>query len=330
MRILILGGSVFLGRALVEQSLAEGHTVTLFNRGLHDVDFSQPVERLVGDREQDLSPLAGRSWDAVVDTCGYLPSVVRRSAQALAGAAGHYTFVSSVSVYELADRDRFDEDTLLAALPPGSGEVMTGETYGPLKALCEDEVLESFGDAALIIRPGMIVGPHDPTDRFAYWPVRVSEGGRLLAPGPPDRAVQLVDVRDLAGWMLTLIERGTSGALNAAGPVERLTASGLLAACPGDAEPQWVDDGFLVERGVVPWSELPFWLPEEGESAAIFAGDVSRSVASGLRFRPVAETCADTLEWFRGQNRAHPDVWLSRAREAELLAEWAAIPHPAG
>jgi 2'-hydroxyisoflavone reductase len=320
-RILILGGTVFLGRALAVAALEAGHELTMLNRGTHDVDFGAPVERLQADRTAELDLPAGRTWDVVVDTSGYTPTAVRRSARALAGAAGHYTFVSSISVNRLDGEGRVDERTEVLGLPEGAGEDVTGETYGPLKALCEAEVEKEFEGRALIVRPGMIVGPHDPTDRFTYWPDRMRAGGTVLAPGDPEREVQLIDVRDLAGWMLAMVERAAVGTFVATGPESRLSMRDMLEAC-GDGRLEWVDDDFLLENGVEPWMALPFWLPERGDERAIFHVDVSRALAEGLRFRPTSETVADLMAWHEGRGVEIGPPTLGRAREAELLAAW--------
>jgi 2'-hydroxyisoflavone reductase len=324
MRILIIGGTVFLGRALVHAGLDAGHEMTLFNRGTREVDFGVPVEQLQGDRASDLGALSGRSFDAVMDTCGYAPSVVARSVRALAGAARVYAFVSTLSVYDIRGGVRLDESSPVAALPEGAGEQVTGETYGPLKALCEAEVEAAFPGGALIVRPGMIVGPHDPTDRFLYWPDRIAEGGTVLAPGDPGRQVQLIDARDLAAWMIELVAAGRAGAYNAIGPDTRLDMRGMLEAC-GDARLEWVEDEFLLQRDVEPWTELPFWLPAGSDDQAVFEADISKALGEGLRFRPLAETVADLMAWHatRGTRVGPPN--MSRQREAELLAEWGRV-----
>jgi 2'-hydroxyisoflavone reductase len=320
-RILIIGGTVFLGRALATAALGGGHDVTLFNRGTHPVDFGADVEQLRGDRTGDLEPLRGRRWDAVIDTCGYAPSVVRRSAQLLADAADRYAFVSSVSVFRTPAEAPLAEDSPLAPLPEGAGEEVTNESYGPLKALCEAEVRAAFGGRALVVRPGMIVGPHDPTDRFLYWPVRMAAGGPVLAPGRPDRPVRLIDARDLAAWMLELVERGRDGTFIADGPAGTLTMGEMLDAC-GGAPLEWVDDAFLLEHGVEPWSELPFWLPDDDDDQVVFETDISRALAEGLRFRPLADTVADLMAWHATRGTEVGPPTISRDRERELLAEW--------
>lgn len=327
MRILILGGTVFLGRALVEAALARGHQVTLFNRGRSNPELFPNVEKLRGDRENDLSALDGRRWEAVIDTSGYLPRVVRASAEKLVGAADHYTFISTMSVYADLSEPGIDEDGLLAELDDPTVEAVTGETYGPLKVLCERAVLDVFGERALILRPGLIVGPHDPTDRFTYWPYRVAQGGEVLAPGRPARLVQFIDVRDLAEWNIRLVEAGKSGIYNAVGPDPQPSMEELLKTCRAvannDARFTWVSDDFLLEQGVGPWMELPLWVPETREYAGFFAFDNRRAVQNGLTFRLLADTVGATMLWAADRPQERPwRAGLSREREAELLQAW--------
>ena len=317
MKLLILGGTLFLGRAVVEAALARGHAVTLFNRGRHDPGSFPEVERLIGDRDGDLDALVGRSWDAVVDTSGYVPRLVRASAELLAGAVQAYVFISSVSVY--ADLSRpIDESSPLATMPDESVEEVTGSSYGPLKALSERAVAESFPAGALIVRPGLIVGRHDPTIRFSYWTARIARGGEILAPGDPDTPVQLIDVRDLAEWVLRMIEAGQIGAFNATGPDYALTMGQLLEACRtasgSDARFTWVDERFLTDRGVLPWSTLPLWLPPSRESHRCFHRiGIDRARAEGLTFRPLVETARDTLAWQRAsEGEPLPEKLASR------------------
>lgn len=317
MKLLLLGGPRFLGRALTDAALARGHVLTFFNRGQTSPELYPEVERIVGDRREDLVRLAGRRWDAVVDTCGYLPSVVRASAEALTDS-GLYCFVSSISVY--ADLSLpADEESPLAQLGDLPADEVTGETYGPLKALCEDTVREVVGERALIVRPGLIVGPHDPTGRFTYWPHRVARGGEVLAPGPPERPTQSIDVRDLAAWTVALCERRVAGTYNATHP--GISFSDLLDACQAcagtGARVTWVTDAFLLEQGVGQWLELPLWLTGP-ENAAADRVDVSRAVASGLELRPLVETVRGALE----QAATIDGVGLTAEREAELLAAW--------
>ena len=333
MKLLVLGGTKFLGRAAVEEALRRGHEVTLFNRGQTNPGLHPDAETLRGDRDGDLSALAGRSWDAVIDPSGFVPRVVRDSAQLLAGAVSHYTFVSSISVYRDFSRPAFDETAPLIELEdPGTEAVM--EFYGGLKALCEGVVEKLFPDRSANVRAGLIVGPHDPTDRFTYWPVRVARGGEVLAPGQPHRPVEFVDARDLGAWLVTVAENGATGAFNATCP--QLSFGDLLESCRrvsrSDATVTWVDEGFLLEREVGQWMELPLWIAEsDAEWAHMQEADVSRAVAAGLTFRPIDDTVRDTLAW--AEQRDAPGsgtaamgsaagVGMAPEREAELLAEW--------
>jgi 2'-hydroxyisoflavone reductase len=316
-RLLLLGGPRFLGRALADVALERGHDLTLFNRGRTNPDLYPEVERITGDRTGGLSALTDRTWDAVIDTCGFLPDVVRASAEALS-ASGLYCFVSSISVY--ADfGSPVDESSPVAELGDLPRDEMTNESYGALKALCEDAVRDVFGDRALLVRPGLIVGPYDPTGRFTYWPHRVARGGEVLAPGPPGDPTQFVDVRDLGEWMVSLCESRIAGTFNATN--EGTPWSELLETCrrvtSGDATITWVDDAFLVEQGVGEWMELPLWVTGP-ESAYFDRVDVSRAVHAGLRFRPLEETVLGALELAAPTDAAG----LSPDREAALLAAW--------
>ena len=306
MRLLVLGGTKFLGRAIVEEALARGHELTLFNRGTTNADLFPGVERLQGDRTGDLSALEGRTWDAVLDPSGYVPAVVRRSAELLRDS-GRYVFISSVSVY--ADfTQAWDESGPLSKLGDGPADALASDfsNYGALKVLCEQEVERVFGERALIVRPGLIVGPHDPTGRFTYWPQRLRRGGEILAPGPPERTAQFIDVRDLAEWIVTAVERGLSGVFNATGAGVRWEE--LLAG----ANVTWVTDEFLREQEVGEWMELPLWIADGALEV-----DVRRAVAEGLRARPVDESLAGALD-----APAVAGVGLTPEREAELLAAW--------
>jgi 2'-hydroxyisoflavone reductase len=330
MRLLILGGTVFLGRALTDAALAAGHGVMHLNRGRsHGTDAR--VETIVRDRT--LQPIlddasSKRRWDAVIDTCGYLPQVVRISADALRDRVDRYVFVSSISVYQAFDKPGFDEDAPVHAPPHPLPDAMTPALYGALKAGCEDVVRGAYGERALIIRPGLIVGPHDPTDRFTWWPHRAAAGGRFAAPGRPRRPVQFIDVRDLAEWMVAMVASNASGVFNATGPAGMLTMGELVHACIAaardGASAEWVDERFLAEQGVKPWSEMPLWLPEgDPANAGFMAADISRAVARGLSFRPHARTVADTLEWSRIGRGGHPwKAGLPADRESALLRAW--------
>ncbi|HLB03563.1 MAG TPA: NAD-dependent epimerase/dehydratase family protein [Gaiellaceae bacterium] len=332
MRLLILGGTKFLGRAIADAALERGHELTLFTRGQTSPDLYPQAERLRGDRDGALAALAGRSWDAVVDTSGYVPRVVRASAELLTGAAAHYAFVSSVSVYRDFAEPVREESTLATVEDETTEDVQ--EHYGALKALCERVVEEVFPGRALVVRAGLIVGPYDPTDRFTYWPLRVARGGEVLVPGDPERLIQCVDVRDLADWIVRAVEQRLAGVFNATGPERRPTMRGLVATCRSaagsDASFTFVDDAFLVEREVGEWLELPLWIAEAPEWSHFMDADVSRAVAAGLAFRPLAETVCDTLSWARarGARESAPGtdgtkgVGLEPERERSLLEEW--------
>jgi 2'-hydroxyisoflavone reductase len=337
MKILFIGGTVFLGRATVEVALARGHKVTLFNRGKSHPDLFPDAERLVGDRDGNLAALEGRRFDAVVDTCGYVPRVVHQSVQLLAGAVERYVFVSSLSAYAEPAAEGTTEDAPLAEMPDGvarDAEEVTGETYGPLKALCEREVARALPGRALLIRPGLIVGPHDQTDRFTYWPWRIAQGGETLAPGRPGRLVQFINVRDLGDWIVHLLEDGRAGAYNAI--TTPMPMVDVLEACrevsagdevsAGETTLTWVDDTFLLEREVGMWMEIPLWIPEsEPIAKGFFTYSNHRAVSDGLAFRPLADTVRATLDWARTRPADHEwRAGMSREREAELLDAWRA------
>jgi 2'-hydroxyisoflavone reductase len=309
-KLLILGGTKFLGRAAAETALARGHELTLFTRGETNPELFPEAERLRGDRDGGLGSLAGRRWDAVLDTSGQVPRVVRDSAELLRDS-GVYAFVSSISVYADVSRGPREDDAV-AELGDAPADELAPDlsNYGALKALCERELEAVFGERALVVRPGLIVGPHDPTGRFTYWARRLERGGEVLAPGPPERQVQFVDVRDLGEWLIDCLERRVSGVFNA-------TNEGLpLAELLEGAAVTWVSDEFLVEQGVSPWIGLPLWLPGP-EYAGMLDADVSRAVAAGLRFRPLAETLAGAAT-----APAVEGVGLTPVREAELLEHW--------
>lgn len=306
----MLGGTKFLGRAVVEAALARGHEPTLFNRGETNPDLFPEVEKLRGDRGSDLSALAGRTFDTIVDTCGYVPTTVRASAELLCDCA-QYVFVSSGSVY--ADLSVGpDVESPVAELGDASADELAPDysNYGPLKALCEQAVWDVFRERSLIVRPGLIVGPHDPTGRFTYWAHRLERGGEILAPGPPGRRVQFIDVRDLADWMVDCAERRVTGVFNATN--EGVAWGELLAG----ADVTWVSDEHLAEHEVGEWMELPLWIADPS-FLGMHSADVSRAVAAALRFRPLAETVAGAAS-----APAVDGVGLTPEREAELLAAW--------
>lgn len=330
MKVLVIGGTQFLGRHFVETALAQGHKVTLFNRGKTNPDLFPEVEKLVGDRAADLNALRGRTWDAVVDTSGYVPRVVRASAELLAGSVDHYIFISSLSVY----RDfstAVDEQSPLETLEDSTVEDVSGGTYGGLKALCEEVVLGALPGRSLIIRAGLIIGPYDPLNRFPYWLRRIPRGGDVLAPGSPANPVQLIDGRDIAAWALHCAETKVSGVFNTTGPGVPLTIGSVLStiATVADAKPNlvWVSDEFLVGQGVQPLDGAPLWVPPEYRY--FFRVDVQKARAAGLNCRPLADTTRDALAWIRTlppgaqpQSRMGIESGLSPEREAEMLAEW--------
>lgn len=329
MKILVLGGTVFLGRGIVEAAVAQGHEVTLFNRGTNPQVFPQ-VEQLLGDRDGNLTALEGRQWDVVIDTCGYVPRLVRYTAELLRDVVQQYIFISTVSVY--ADTGLIglhEESELGRTLADPTSEKVTGESYGPLKVLCEELVTEIYGPGrSLILRPGLIVGPHDPTDRFTYWPYRLAHQSQTLIPGRPERPIQFIDVRDIGDFTIHALTQKLSGVYNLVGPAAPLPMGELVAICQKSfdhpAEPIWMPEQFLLEQGVEPWSQLPFWFPEDDpERRGLFQVSNAKAVAAGLTFRPVAQTVQDTLAWANTRSKEH--VWrvgLTPEREKELITLW--------
>ena len=321
MRILILGGTKFLGRHVADASLARGHELTLFNRGQTNPDLFPEAERLRGDRDGDLSALEGRAFDAVVDTSGYVPRIVRDTLDALS-EVGHYTFVSSISVY--ADLSQPPTESSPVGTLDRETEEVDGETYGPLKALCEAAVRARFPDA-FVVRPGLISGPWDPTGRFTYWPVRVADGGQVLAPAPPEAPAQIIDVRDLAEWIVDAAERRLAGTYNAI--CEPFSFEQMLETCRrvahSDAELVWVDPEFLAEHEVGEWMDLPLWI-RDAAFARMLEVDPTAALANGLRIRPLEQTVADTLEWARTDagSALEPPAGLDRAKERVILDAW--------
>ncbi len=333
MDLLVLGGTIFLGRHCVAEALSRGHRVTLFHRGVHGADLFPEAHHVFGDRNSGLDALGGSSWDAVLDTCGYVPRVVAESARFLTGRAGRYVFVSTVSVYRNFSVPGLAEDAPTAELADPTEERVTAETYGPLKAACERSVQSEFAGEAVIVRPGLIVGPWDTTDRFTYWTARALAGGTVLAPGDPERPVQFIDARDLAAWLMTLCESGRAGVWNAVGPQGGTTFGELVETCCSTAgegaRPIWVSDEFLLRHGVAPWSDLPLWLPENGEYVGLERVDGSKAFRDGLRTRSVAETVSDTMTWYREERGSEPlRSGLSREREQALLEAWALEARP--
>jgi 2'-hydroxyisoflavone reductase len=330
LRILVLGGTGFLGPHTVRAALANGHEVTLFNRGRTNPGLFPDLEKLKGDRDGDLEALKGRTWDAVIDTSGYVPRIVGLSVERLRDSADRYLFVSTLSVYASLATPGIDETAAVGRLDDPKTETIDGETYGPLKALCEEVVNRGFPDRATVIRPGLIVGPGDPTDRFTYWPVRVSAGGDVLAPGDGLDPVQVIDARDLGKWMVACLETQVAGVYNANSPRGVMDMKGLLETCRmvsgSDARFVWASRQFLEARGVQAFSDMPVWVPRASEFAAAADADVSRAEAAGLTVRSMRSTVADTLAWFRESRgpEAKLRAGLTPARQKALLAAWAA------
>jgi 2'-hydroxyisoflavone reductase len=320
-KLLVLGGTKFLGRAAVEVALARGHEVTLFNRGQTNPELFPDLERLQGDRNGDLSALAGRAWDAVIDTSGYVPHAVRVSAELLRDSVGHYLFVSSQSVYADQSGPVVENESPLADLGdmPADRLLEDYSNYGALKVLCEDAVREAFGPRTAIVRPGLIVGAHDPTGRFTYWPHRIARGGDVVVPAPPERTVQFIDVRDLAEWMVDLCERAQDGTFNAThlGVSWGEVVETCRQVSCSDAQFVWVSDEFLREHDVGEWMELPLWI-HDPDLLGIHLADVSLAQSAGLTFRPLAKTVRATLD----EAERTDDAGLKAQREGELLAAW--------
>ncbi len=338
MNLLILGGTAFLGPQLVEAAQQRGHTLTLFNRGRTNPSLFPDLEKLVGDRDpnkgEGLNALKGRSWDAVIDTSGYVPRVVRASAELLAPNIKQYLFVSTISVFTDLSKIGICEEDPVGILDDPTTERVTGETYGPLKALCEQAAEAAMPGRTTSVRPTLIVGPGDTTDRFTYWPVRIDMGGEVLAPGPQEAPVQYIDVRDLAEFCIKLIEDGHSGIYNAAGPKGTLSFSELLYGCraatSADVSFTWVSQEFLEEQKVGPWMEMAMWIPQAADSAGFSRVSNAKAISHGLAFRPLAETARDTLRWHQSAPERAGYVFgsdprragLKPDRELELLKLW--------
>ena len=340
MSILVLGGTRFLGPATVEAALKRGHTVTLFNRGKTDPGRFPNLETLLGDRDGNLKALEGRKWDAVVDTSGYKPRVVRDSVNLLKDNVGQYVFISTLSVYSDNSKPWMDESGALMTVEDPNNENVQ-ENYGALKALCEQACEKIMPGRVANIRPGLIVGIDDPSDRFTYWPVRVAKGGEVLAPGTPADPVQFIDVRDLGEWTVKVIEDKTVGVYNATGPntgpKDEVGMGALLDACNkiggGKANFVWADAAFLEEQKVAPWSDMPVWVPPSGDSAGFARTSCAKAIAKGLTFRSTPDTVKSTLDWFRtepAEHQAKLKTGITPEREAEVLAAWKAKQQPKG
>jgi 2'-hydroxyisoflavone reductase len=335
MRLLILGGTGFIGPHQVRYALARGHHVTVFNRGRQKEDWPEPVEELLGDRNGDLKALEGREWDVCIDNPTTLPVWVRDAARVLKGHIGQYIFISTISAYAANDKPA-DETAPLATYNGADAMAETTKSlgadprlYGPLKALCEKEARTQYGDAlTTIIRPSLIVGPGDETDRFTYWPVRLKRGGEILAPGDGSDPVQFIDVRDLAEWTIRVAEQRTVGVFNAIGPASPVTMrqmlTGIAEGIKVDPTLVWAPADVLKANHVSAWRDMPVWIPGEGETFGFHRRDFSRAVAAGLTYRSLPLTAADTLAWFDtlpAERQGKLRAGLSSEREAELLAK---------
>lgn len=331
MKILVLGGTAFLGPHFVRAAMARGHEVTLFNRGRTNPEMFRGLEQLRGDRDKgELEPLKGRKWDAVLDTSGYVPGHVRQAASILGDNVGHYQFISTISVYGGFDKrpERVDENAPTTKVTQEViDEVKTIRQsfrhYGAMKALCEVAAEKVMPGRVSNIRPGLIVGPMDRSDRFTYWPWRIDQGGEVLCPGDVDGHSQFVDVRDLADWMLHCLEQNVTGVYNAVGFAGRTALSEVLSACKcatsSDVELTWASEEFLEKNRVRPYSEMPLWIPRQGRRMV----QNGKAMEKGLKFRPIADTIRDTLEWTKTERGDKPfRSGMRPDREKELLAKW--------
>lgn len=329
LKVLILGGTGFLGPQTVEPALRRGHTLTLFNRGKTHPGLFPDIEQIHGDRNTDIKLLAGRSWDVVIDNCGYFPRQVREATDVLKDAVKQYVFISSISVYKDNSKPGMDESTPVGRLEDETIEKITGESYGPLKALCEEAAEKAMPGRVTNIRPGLIVGPGDPSDRFTYWPVRIDRGGEVLAPGAPSDPIQIIDARDLGEWIVKLIEDGTFGVFNAIGPQKELTIGEMLKSCQAASSNKstltWADADFLEAQKVEPWSDMPVWVPPKGDMAGFERVSFAKAVAKGLKYRSIDDTVKATLAWFKtepAERQAKLKAGIKPEREAEVLKAW--------
>jgi 2'-hydroxyisoflavone reductase len=333
-RVLILGGTKFIGVHMTQLALKRGYRVTLFNRGKTHAGLFPQVEKLRGDRNGQLDALKDRGWDAVIDDSGFVPRHVRLSAELLAPHVQRYVFVSSISAYASFAKP-IDERSPLGTIEDESIEKVTETTYGPLKALCEKAVESAMPGRAIVLRPGFIVGPYDPTDRFTYWPARAARGGEMLAPGNPVQRIQFIDARDLARFTLDAIERGLTGTFNTVTPPGRFTMGELIASSIAAAEAlakpsspptaAWVNPDFLAQQKAD--GDFPIWLPPTGDTAAFADVSAARALRAGMKVTPIGTTVRETLAWYLGQapsERAQLKAGPTPEREKELLAAWRA------
>jgi len=338
--ILVLGGTGLIGPPMVEYALVRGHNLTLFNRGKTNSHLFPDVERLKGDRNDDITSLEkavadGRRWDVVIDNTASLPRWVSESAGLLADAADLYLYTSSISAYADSSVPGADETAAVGQISAEDEALVkttkdiTGLNYGPLKARCEEEARAAFPDKAVVVRPGLIVGPGDYSDRFSYWPIRIFSGGEVMAPGNPDDPVQFIDCRDLGEWYIRLVEAKAVGTYNGVGPRSPMNIAGMLygirAAVDNEISFTWVDAGFLEKHEVQPWMEMTVWVPPVGEYAGFSSSSIQRALDAGLSFRPLADTAKATMDYWNSlpeDRRAKPKAGLSTEKENKVLAAW--------
>ena len=330
LKILILGGTAFLGPAIVRYARSQGHQLTLFTRGKTNANLFPDIEMLVGDRDGNLEALKNRQWDVVIDTSGYIPRLVTDSAKLLAGNIGQYIFISSISVFADFSVRGLDESSPVGVLEDETVEEITGLTYGPLKALCEQAAEKVMRGRTTNIRPGLIVGPMDRSDRFTYWPVRIAEGGEVLTPESPDVVTQIIDVNDLAMFIVRCAERNITGTFNATSPTGELTMGEIFETCKkvsgSDATFTYVSHEFMVEKELHEWSDIPVYVPLDGADAGHPFINVNKALRKGLTFRPISETIRDTLDWWATVPQERRDrpmrSGLTAEREREALEAW--------
>jgi 2'-hydroxyisoflavone reductase len=340
MKVLILGGTRFLGKALAEEGLKRGHDLTLFNRGNNKEAFSE-VEQLIGDRDGDVSQLKNRKWDAVIDTCGFAPHQINKIAAVLGDSIEHYSYISSISVYKDWIPLNIAEGYHLQSMPQDKlkdilkdveeGRISPYEYYGVLKVLCEAEAEKYWPGRVLHIRAGLLVGPFDYTDRLPYWVQRIAEGGNIVVPGRANRPIQLIDVKDIATWVFDMAEKREAGTFNITGPDYELTMEELLRKCKAvtnsNAKFVWADEQFVLDHQIQPWTEMPLWIPEhfplEGETKPWkMSISVKKALDAGLSFTPLEETIHDVYQWEKARQDSVRKAGISREKEQELLGAW--------
>ena len=337
MRILILGGTGFIGPHQVEYAMSRGHNVTLFNRGKTNPTLFPTVEKLIGDRNapDGYAALKGKTWDVVIDNPTQIPRWVRDAGEALKGSAKKYVFVSTLSTYKTRAKIGMTEaDSAMLNEPAAADAEPPKASYGALKVRCENDAKAIWGDRALIVRPGLIVGPGDLTDRFSYWPIRIEQGGEILAPGTPNDAVAFIDQRDLTEFMIRLCEQNATGTYNVVGPGSTLTIAEMLYGCKAvttsSARFTWVDADFVLQNKLRPYGDLPVWMPPRGDSTGWARMDCAKAKSAGLTFRPLAETARDTLAYYHSESperQAALKAGLPPEKERDVLAAWHAL-HP--